>query len=392
MWPVAGVEDNRRPQRSVTVLITNLDLGGAEVQAVRMAMGLAERGRRVRMLSLLQPRAFDRELAAAGIPVVDLGLRGWATLPSAVVHLYRELRRHRPGVLVAFNYHANVLGKIVGRLAGVKAIVPSIGTEFFGGRLRERIEAATAPLAPITTTNSELVGESLVRRGIVPRQRLRVVLNATLVPGEPIGPARRAALRAEMGGGEQDLLWLAVGRFEIQKDYPNLFAAFGELATRHPEARLVLVGYGSLDAEVRELARTNPAADRIRVLGKRTDVMDLLQACDAYVLSSVIEGMPNTVIEAMAAALPIVATNVGGMAELLGEGDCGLMVPARDAAALAGAMAQVMALDPAARRAMGERARTRMQRRHGVEAVLDRWEELCREAASGGGHPGGGHE
>ncbi len=386
---MAADEDNRRRASSVTVLITNLDLGGAEVQAVRMAVGLAGRGWRVRMLSLMPPRAFTGELAAAGIPVVGLGLRGPATLLPGVLRLYRELRRHRPDVLVAFNFHANVLGKVVGRLAGVKAIVPSIGTEFFGNRRRERLEAATATLAPITTTNSELVGESLVRRGIVPRERLRVVLNATLVPQEPLDPQRRRALREELGDGDGSLVWLAVGRFETQKDYPNLFAAFAELAARRPEVRLALVGYGSLDAEVRELARTSPAADRIRVLGKRTDVMELLQASDAYVLSSVIEGMPNTVIEAMAAALPIVATNVGGMAELLGGGDCGLMVPSRDATALAEAMTRVADLDPAARRALGERARERMRRRHGVEAVLDRWEELCREAAgerSGGGH------
>ncbi|MBK9303882.1 MAG: glycosyltransferase [bacterium] len=355
-----------------------------------MAAGLAGRGWNVRMLSLLPPRAFAGDLAEAGIPVVDLGLRGMSTLLPATARLHRELRRHRPDVLVAFNYHANVLGKIVGRLAGVRAIVPSIGTEFFGGRLRERIEALTAPLAPITTTNSELVGESLVRRGVVPRERLRIVLNATIIPDGSLDPARRSVLRDEMGGGERDLIWLAVGRFEPQKDYPNLFAAFSEIAARRPEARLALVGYGSLDAAVREMAKTSPAAERIRVLGKRNDVMDLLQASDAYVLSSVIEGMPNTVIEAMATALPIVATNVGGMAELLGGGECGFMVRPSDPGALAGAMAEVMALDPASRRAMGERARVRMRYRHGVEVVLDRWAELCREAAAGGGRRGDG--
>jgi len=373
-------------------MVTNLDLGGAEVQAVRMAVGFLQRGWRVRMLSLMPPRAFGRELADAGVPVIDFGLLGAATLPAAVLRLHRELRRHKPDVLVTFNYHANIMGKVVGRCASVRAIVPSIRNEHFGGRARERIEAATSPLAPIATTNSEIVGESLVRRGIVSRQRLRVVLNAMREPAARIDPIRRAALREEMGGGAGDLLWLAVGRFDTQKDYPNLFAAFAELATNRPTARLAVVGYGAQEAAVRALAGSGPMSSRIRVLGRRTDVQDLLQACDAYVLSSINEGTPNTVIEAMAVALPIVATDVGGMAELLGGGACGLMVPARDPRALAAAMARVMDLSAEARQVMGESARLRVQERHGIDAVLDRWEELCREAAVAAGGSGGGHD
>ncbi len=362
-------------------MTTKLDLGGAEVQVVRIGAGLARRGWRVRVLSLLRHRAFDRELADAGIPVVDLGLDGLRSLPATAGRLYRELRRNRPDALVSFNYHANMLCKVVGRLAGVKAVVPSIRNEYFGGRLRERVEAATAFLAPITTTNSELVGASLVRRGIVPRRKMRVVLNAAPVPEDRLDPRRRTELRGEMGCGSQDMLWLAVGRFEPQKDYPNLIAAFGELANRWPSAKLALVGHGSLSGDIGSLATASPAADRIRVVGRRTDVADLMQSCDAYVLSSVNEGMPNTVIEAMATALPIVATAVGGTGELMGDDECGFLVPAGDASALAAAMDRVMGLDPGERRAMGERARARLIRRHGVDAALDRWEELCREAA-----------
>lgn len=388
---MADAEHVPHEPRSVTIMVTNLDLGGAEVQAVRMAVGFLQRGWRVRMLSLMPQRAFGRELAEAGVPVVDFGLLGATTLPAAVLRLYRELRRHKPDVLVTFNYHANIMGKIVGRCANVRAIVPSIRNEHFGGRIRERLEAATSPLAPISTTNSEIVGESLVRRGIVPRQRLRVVLNAMREPAARIDPIRRAVLREEMGGEAGDLLWLAVGRFDTQKDYPNLIAAFKELAAIRTTARLAVVGYGAREEEVRALAGSGPGSPRIRVLGRRTDVQDLLQACDAYVLSSINEGTPNTVIEAMAAALPIVATDVGGMAELLGEDGCGLMVPARDPRALAAAMARVMDLSVEARRVMGESARLRVQGRHGSDTVLDRWEELCREAAAAAGGSGGGH-
>lgn len=381
-----------RPPRSLDIMTTKLDLGGAEVQVVRIALGLAGRGWRVRVLSLAPPRAFVDELARSGVPVVDLGLTGMPALPATAVRFFRELRRHRPDVLVTFNYHANLLGKVGGRLAGIRAVVPSIRNEYFGNRLREKLEAVTARLSPITTTNSELVGEKLIARGIVPRSRLRVVFNAAADPEGPLSPARRTALREEMGAGETDLLWLAVGRFELQKDYPTLIRGFEALASGRPGARLALVGHGSLAEEVRRTAASSAAGDSIRVLGRRFDVAELMRAADAYVLSSINEGMPNTVIEAMSFGLPIVATDVGGTGELLGGGECGCLVPVSDPAALAAAMSRVMELGAEARRELGERARARLRSRHDIEAVLDRWEELCREAHAAAGRNGGAGE
>ena len=363
---------------ALTILVTNLDRGGSEVQAVRLAVGLVGRGWTVRMASLMEPRDFTDVLAAAGVPVRGLGVSGLSDFLPSVAGLRRELRDHRPDVLLAFTYHANVMGKIVGRWCGVP-VVTSIRGERFGGRLRERVEALTSPLAAATTTNSETVARALVARGVIARDRIEVVRNALAGPQAQPDDRRRAALRRELTDG--GFVWLSVGRFESDKDLPNLFDAFARLAQRQPSAHLALVGYGSLERDVGERAANHPHSDRIRVLGRRHDVPDLLAACDGYVLSSACEGMPNALLEAMSAGRPVAATLVGGVGELVENGATGASAPPRDPSALADAMETVMTMSDIDRNAMADRGRLRVTERHGPVAVFDRWESLLREVA-----------
>ena len=374
----------RRPD-ALTILVTNLDRGGAETQAVCLALGLRSRGWRVRMVSLLTPRDFVAHLTDAGIPVIDLRLNGVSSLPGALCRLWRELRRHRPDVLSTFTYHANVSGKMIGRLAGVPRVISSIRSEYFGGRLRDRLESVTGRLATVTTTNSRLVGDRLVERGVVDVRKLAVVPNAVARASE-VSPDERAGLRREMGAEDDAPLWLAVGRFEEAKDYPNLLKAFSRLTDTHPRSRLAIIGYGALEKAIRASVAEAGPEERVRVLGRHDDATRYLAACDAYVLSSAWEGLPNTVLEAMAAAKPVVATAVGGVPELVDEGRSGLLVPPRNSPVLADAMARVVEMSPAEWDAMGRCGREIVETRYGVESILDMWEAVLR------GDGGGDHD
>jgi len=380
------VIDGRTASRpdTLTILVTNLDRGGAETQAVRLALGLRSRGWRVRMVSLLSPRDFVARLNDADIPVVALHLNGIPSLPGALYRLWRELRQHRPEVLATFTYHANVSGKVIGRLAGVPRVIASIRSEFFGGRLRDRLESLTGRLATATITNSRHVGERLVERGVVDARKLAVVTNA-VAPAVAITPTERSELRREMGAVDDGLLWLAVGRFETAKDYPNLLRAFARLVDERPRSRLAIIGYGALDKVVRAGVAEEGLDEQVRVLGRRDDATRYLEACDAYVLSSAWEGLPNTVLEAMAAAQPVVATVVGGVKDLLDDGKAGLLAPPRDPVALADAMVRLDALGSEQRDVMGRRGLEIATARHGVQATLNRWESVLRDEG-GVGH------
>ncbi|HEY5940892.1 MAG TPA: glycosyltransferase, partial [Gemmatimonadales bacterium] len=135
---------------------------------------------------------------------------------------------------------------------------------------------------------------------------------------------------------------------------------------------------GSLQEATETLARALGLGDGVRFLGVRQDVAELMSAADGYVMSSAWEGMPIVLLEAAAAGLPIVATRVGGNAEVVRENESGFLVPARDSDALAAAMLRLIALPDAERRSLGERGREHVRASYGLSLVVDRWLEIYR--------------
>jgi glycosyltransferase involved in cell wall biosynthesis len=162
-----------------------------------------------------------------------------------------------------------------------------------------------------------------------------------------------------------------------------MLRAFRRVRAERPEAVLLLVGRGSLQAEVEALAGTLGLNGQVRFVGPREDVPELMTAADGYVLSSAWEGMPMVLLEAGAAGLPIVATRVGGNQEAVHEGVSGFLVPPSDDQALAAAMLRLMALPEAERRAMGARGQEHVRQRYGLGRVVDRYETIYRRVLRG---------
>lgn len=359
--------------RRVVLAVNALTTGGAETQLVHLARALRERGDEVRVLAILRSQAFTADLAALGVHVQVLDPPP-PRAPTALAATVRALRRWRPDVIVSFLYQANVLARVAGALAGVPVVVSSIRNEYFGGRLRDLLLRLTDPLAAVTTTNSELAARSLVRRGVVPPGRLRVIPNG-------VDPA---AWAGEPGASERrrraGFLWLAAGRLEPQKDYATLLRAIARGST----AALWIAGQGRERKALETLATDLGLGDRVRFLGLRHDIPALLAAADALVLSSAWEGLPNIVLEAMAARRPVVATRVGGTPELVRDGLTGLLVPPRTPAALAAAMTTMERLPAADRLAMGERGHAIVAQRFALPAVAAQWIALLDEVSGGG--------
>jgi glycosyltransferase involved in cell wall biosynthesis len=180
-------------------------------------------------------------------------------------------------------------------------------------------------------------------------------------------------------GIASEFTWLSVGRFEVAKDYPTMLRAFARVRAQQPDAVLLLVGRGSLQAETEALARELGLASTVRFLGVRSDVPAVMAAADGYVMSSAWEGMPMVLLEAAAAGLPIVATRVGGNQEVVIDGETGFLTPPRDSEGLASAMTRLSGLSEAQRHSLGERGREHIRIHYGLDRVADRWEELYRE-------------
>ena len=372
-------------RQSVAFLCTGLDPGGAETQLVRIAVQLKGRSWDVHVISMLPPDAFTKELRDADIPVTSLNMRRGVPDPRALWRMFVLLRAVKPQVLACFMFHANLLGAIAGRIARVPVVISSIRTERSGGMARDKLERAVARINDAVVTNSRLVASYLVRRGVAPSARLKVIPNALALPTGVLGSAR---LRSEMPLRSEEFLWLAVGRFEEAKDYPTLLAALREVRQIYAQARLWIAGDGPLREACRAQTSALGMLDCVSLLGFRRDVPALLAAADGFVLCSAWEGSPNAVLEAVAAGKPIVATNVGGVPELVTSGLNGFLVPPRDPAALSNAMIRVMRLPEIERRRMGEAGRARCAAKHNLEHVVDTWESWLRELLDGNRRPG----
>jgi len=291
---------------------------------------------------------------------------------AAAVELERLFRRIKPDIVHTHNPKPGIYGRLAARAAAVPGVVNTVHGLYatpddpLGRRAvvygLERLAAACSD-AELVQNVEDL--EVLARLG-VPRARLHLLGNGVDLerfrPGRLTAP-ERAALRASFGAGPDDVVIGAVGRLVAEKGYPELFAAAVKLARLTPRLRVVVVGPD--DPEKADALGAGLLADAraagVTFLGTRDDVEDLYGAFDCYVLASHREGFPRSAIEAAASGLPVVATDIRGCRQVVEHGRTGLLVPARDAHALAAALA-ALAGDPGRRAAMGAAGRAKAER------------------------------
>jgi glycosyltransferase involved in cell wall biosynthesis len=363
----------------ILFLSTSMGMGGADSQLLAAAQELGARGHDVLIVSLTPLGPMGLRAQSLGIPTESLEMRRGIPDPRGLARLARLVRAWRPDVIHSHMVHANLMARALRLVAPVPALVSTIHNIYEGGGLLMAAYRLTNQLVDHMTIISEAAADRFIRERIVPRKLLRVVpngVNSELYRKAP--PGARDGLRQALGLG-QEFVWLAVGRFEIAKDYPNMLRAFAAVRERHPEAVLLLAGRGSLQAETEALARELQLGAGVRFLGVREDVAALISAVDAYVMSSAWEGMPMVLLEAAAGGLPIVTTRVGGNAEAVLDGESGFLAPPKDHLALASAMLRLMGLPEGERRRMGEHGREHIRTRYGLTRVVEQWEELYRE-------------
>jgi glycosyltransferase involved in cell wall biosynthesis len=355
-------------------------MGGADRQILYLAHALIARHFEVRLVCMTPPEEMGRQALADGLPITSLDMqRGQADWRS-FRRFVTLLQSWQPHVLTSFMYHANLLGRLAGKWAGVPLVVSSIRSERNGSAARDRLMRWTNWMDHACTTNSQQVADSLLSRGLLSSQKLRVIPNGVDIAALTASTDERFRIRDELGLAPAGFLWLAIGRLWEQKDYPTLLRAFQRLGA--PEARLAIAGRGPLLDELRRQAQELGIASQVMFLGVRNDIAALLSAADALVLSSAWEGMPNVIMEALAAAKPVVATQVGGVAELVQPGKSGLLAPAGDSDALSRAMGELMSMSAEERRQLGFHGRDHIAAHYSLPAMADRWSALYRELMS----------
>lgn len=371
----------RVPSR-VIYLITGLAFGGAETQLVYLALRMRARGWDVQVITMIAPKAYVEELQSAGIPVNSLQMSRGVPDPRALFRLARMLRRNPPHILHANMVHANLLARLTRPLAPVPVLIctaqntyesPTGVTFVKEITWREWAYRLTDPLCDVTTQVSQAGLERYVRVKAVPRDKICFIPNGVDIDHFRPNAQVRPRVRAELGLQDR-FAWLAVGRFEEAKDYPNLLHAFARLSDEN--AVLLIAGQGALRERMEALAHELKIAPRVYFLGLRRDVPELMNAADAYVMSSFYEGMPMVLLEAAASGLPIVATAVGGNGEVVLDSRTGFLVSAKDPSVLADAMLRLMRLPEPVRLAMGQAGRAHVEANYSFERIIAQWERL----------------
>lgn len=359
-------------------IIPNFGSGGAERMAVNLMCGLAKRGLDVGAVSLFDRSDTDleAELDAAGIPAWYLGKRlGFDARVYA--KLGRVLRQFQPDVV---HTHLSVL-RYAWPLPAYQQVRVKVHTvhnvaDKEVDRPGRWIHFLAFRTGVVPVSIAEAVSTSLGK--VYGLAQVPLIPNGIPVSQYTTPKVLPTIWRRQEGLSERGFVFVSIGRLAAQKNPFLLLKSFSEgPAAIDAEAQLVLVGEGPLRAAVEEQARAMGLADRVRFLGFRTDIPDILAASDIFVSSSDYEGNPLAVMEAMAAGKPVIATAVGGVPELVEHGRTGLLIPPGDVRALANGM-NTLLRNEAMRLAMGHEGASKARRLFEVGTMVEAYERLYR--------------
>lgn len=367
------------PPIRVLYVISTARVGGAERRALNLAR-YADAGRvRASVLALEAEGELFGEAEAAGVK-----MEGWAAgaLPSPrrLVRMQRYLRAGGFQVVQAFGLRAELLARGPASRAGAKLVSSICSVDPWRRWYHTALDRATAGGVGAWISNSEAGKRAAVEREGVPANRV-VVVPTGIPDRRPVDAEGRAAARRELGvGPDEGPVIGVVANLREAKGYGDLIEAVGRLAERWPRLVVLCAGRedsGGADAggKIGRLVRERGLEGRIRLLGFMEDGARVYDAADLAVLASHWEGMPSALIEAMRAALGSVATDVGGVGEVIRAGEEGLLVPARDPAALGGAIGEALG-DGERLKRWGTQARRRYEEQFAVDRMVERTAEV----------------
>jgi len=343
-------------------------------------------------LAVIAPEAGPllARLEAIGVPVTVVSLGGPLVSPSPLRDLTRRLRALRPDIVQSHGARTNFYARLACWLAGVPHHVSTIHNSLWdypvGAPRRAAYLAAdrlTARLSSVIVCVAQSLAADLVERSRVPARRVVVIPNGVdLVRFDP-AVADGARVRREFALGDGSVVGI-IGRMTPQKSHADFLRAFALARRRAPGARALVVGEGPLRSAVEAEARALGLASACGFAGVRDDIPDCLAAMSVVALSSVSEGLPFVVLEALAMARPLVATAVNGVTEVVEHGVNGLLVPPRQPAALADALGALLG-DPVRASALGTAGRKTVEARFSLATMIARVSDLYERLAAGGG-------
>ena len=350
----------------ILYVITGLGVGGAEKVVCDLADQMILKGHDVKIVYLtgsvlvkpISPR----------IELLPLHLNSASNVFSASRKYKKIIRDFSPDVIHSHMIHANIFARLNHLSFKYIRLICTAHNSNEGGRVRMLAYKLTNFLSNLNTNVSQEASESLISKGAFNKNNLITVYNG-------IDLNKFNFFNKDKSSNE--LSFLSVGRFNKQKDYPNLFQAISILKnTINKEVKFYIAGDGELRPQLEQLIVDLGISDCVVLLGKRSDIPNLLNKADYFVLSSRHEGLPTVVIEAMACGTFVIATDCGGSAEIMG--DTGLLVPPQDSEALAEALNEAVNKTPLEIQENNLKARKRVDELFSLEKSVENWLKIYR--------------
>jgi glycosyltransferase involved in cell wall biosynthesis len=356
----------------ILITLTGLGMGGAEKVVTSLSDALAAGGHSILLVymtgvALVVP-------SDPRVKMVGLGIALKSDAFSAFFKLRKIIRTFQPDVVHSHMVHANIFSRLVRLTTPIRRLISTAHSSNEGGRLRMLAYQLTDSLADISTNVSAMAVGAFEERKAVKPGRMIPVHNGISTSHFSFDATTRVSIRAELGVDAECRLILAVGRMHEAKDYPNLLKALAQLRAAGLTFKTCIVGEGSLRGKLEAMVSALELSDYVQFLGIRHDVPDLMSAADVFVLPSAWEGFGLVVAEAMACERVVVATDCGGVQEVLG--DAGYLVRPRDSNALAGALQSALRLPALEAASMGHAARQRVVERYSLDAAVEKWLEI----------------
>jgi L-malate glycosyltransferase len=376
-----------RPRRKVFYLVDSLNIGGTETQAVELALRIPQAGYDVTLGCVRAEGPLLPRLEGTDVIVREFYPKGGMDTPAGLYQLLRLswfLRKEKFDIVHTHDLWSNLLGVPAARLAGVQVIVSSrrdlAHFDWYQGKRRAWLRRIQN-LGSAVLANATPIRDALVAEDGFAAEKLHVIHNGVDIEKFQ----KRGNDRAQMfpGVGNGKLIALVGNMHTDVKGHPWLIAAAPLVVQELPSTRFVLAGDGEQRASFEHQVASLGLAQNFLFLGRRSDIPEILACCDIAVLPSRAEGLPNAVLEYMAAGLPVIASRVGGNAELIEDGVSGLLVPPEDSSALSGALLRLLR-DPVHARQMAQSGHEFTVLNFSFERLVREVDELYSQLLQGG--------
>lgn len=375
----------RRPH--ILHLTFGTELGGTETMILRSLDHVDTQSFRFSVAAFMERGPLLERAARRGCTTLLMGMRGERDvvgLVRALPRLYRFMRREDVALLYTYGYYTGLAGRVVARLAGTRVICGQRTADPRRPRIRSFLNRAFSGLVDLYVSNSEAG-----RRLLIETDRIRAAKVVTVHSGIDAewGASASAAreptpsgITSSRSGGRpagEDAVVGMVAHFRHGKSFDQIVRIGEEIRHSLPGVTFILVGDGETRGEVERLALRTEHRSAFVFAGALDDIAPLLSKLDLFVLATETEGLPVSIIEAMAMARPVIATSVGGIPEIVDDGVTGLLVPPGDDGALAAAIRRLLADRELAGR-MGEAGRRRIRERFDMKMMVVRLEAIYR--------------